>query len=140
MSRPREANRAEAIVKGIGGIVMLLLLWCRVKGWLGSPGTRNPGDAIAWLLGMLKLFVVLVGAITVIGLIVWLIVLKGPRNLASSATTTPNHTQPSARSSALSCADCGSAITPGIARYCRKNSKIFEGRSLCMSCQAHYRA
>jgi hypothetical protein len=77
MSRRREANRAEAIVKAIGGLVMVLLLFVMVLAlphFLKGKDTRQMMDTMMYVIGGM---VFLVGLITVIGLIVWFRVLKG---------------------------------------------------------------
>jgi hypothetical protein len=141
MSRRREANRSEAIVRGIGAIIMVILLWGMVN---GTPGMlKNPADAIGIVLSALMLLVILGGATTVLGLIVWVIVLKRPRNQTTRISSSQSYSRPSARLSAapsvLTCADCGAPITSGIADYCYKRSRTFGGKSLCMSCQTRYR-
>ena len=140
MSRRKEANRAEAIVKAIGAIIMLLLLFSMVHGTPGWLPGKNPGDPIAGLLTTLKFFVGLFVVITVVGLLVWIIVLKGPRKRASNPGANQFSSRPGPNSSALSCADCGTGITSGIANYCQNRRQIFNGKSLRMPCQTHYRA
>ncbi len=94
MSRRREANRAEAIVRGIGAIIMLILLWGMVNGAPGFLRGKNPTDAIAGLMSALVLFVGLFIAISVIGLVVWLIILKRPQKPASNAVSNPPSPRP----------------------------------------------
>ena len=53
---------------------------------------------------------------------------KAP-SAASPATTTP-------RPPAGHCDDCQAAISSGVKAYCRKNNERFNGRVLCMNCQA----
>jgi hypothetical protein len=136
MRRRREANRAEAIIRGIGALVMLILLWFLVHALPGSLLAKKPGDPITGLLTTLALFVALFGAITVLGLVVWLKVLKHPRHQPNN----PGNTQSRSPSAAppLSCADCGAPITPAIANYCHKHLHTPAGKSLCLPCQARY--
>lgn len=136
MSRRKEANRAEAIVRAIGAIIMLLFLWAMVQG-VGHG--NNPGDAIAGLLSTLTFFVLLFGAITVIGLLVWFIVLKGPRRQTSTSSSQTAPTPTRTQQSSPICEDCGTSITLGIANYCQSRSHTFQSKLLCMSCQIGYR-
>lgn len=138
MSRRREANRAEAIVRGGGAIIMLVVLLGMVNGAPAFLRGKNPSEAIATLLSTLMLFAGLLGAITIIGLVVWFKVMKGPRNPVTNTGNSQYFYGPSP-SPALRCADCGTSITAGIANYCQKRTSIFDGKSICMPCQARYR-
>ena len=76
MSRRREANRAEAIVKGVGALVMLLLLAIMafaLPHFLKGKDTRQMMDTMIYIIGA---FVLLMGLIVVAGLVVWFKVLK----------------------------------------------------------------
>jgi hypothetical protein len=136
MSRRKEANRAEAIVRAIGAIIMLLFLWGMVAG-VGHG--KNQGDPIAGLLSTLTFFVLLFGAITVVGLIVWFIVLKRPRRHTSTLSTRTAPTPTRAQQSSVTCADCGTSITPRIVNYCQGHAHMFHSKLLCMPCQNGYR-
>ena len=71
MSRRREANRAEAIVRGIGAIIMLLILAAMVYAIPQILKGKSTDEMIRTMLHILMGLAVLAGAVTVIGLIVW---------------------------------------------------------------------
>ena len=71
MSRRREANRAEAIVKGVGAMLMLLML-LSVTGVLPQLlHGKDPREMIGTLLLLIAGFAMLAGFVAVVGLIVW---------------------------------------------------------------------
>ncbi len=77
MSRRREANRAEAIVKGIGAIILLLLLFIMVQVLPGILTGKEPQELMNTVIRIIGAFAFLVGLVGVIGLIVCVKVLKG---------------------------------------------------------------
>jgi small-conductance mechanosensitive channel len=76
MNRRKEANRAEAIVKGVGAIVLLLILLAMVYAVPHLMKGKNTDEMLHSMLDMLLGFALLAGAVVVIGLIVWFKVLK----------------------------------------------------------------
>jgi hypothetical protein len=76
MSRRKEANRAEAIVKGVGAIVLLLILLAMVYAVPHLMKGKNTDEMLHSMLDMLLGFALLAGTVVVIGLIVWFKVLK----------------------------------------------------------------
>jgi uncharacterized membrane protein YsdA (DUF1294 family) len=76
MSRRKEANRAEAIVKGIGSIVLLLILGMMVFVLPTILKGKNTDQMLRTMLHTIMIFAVLAGAVGVISLIVWFKVLK----------------------------------------------------------------
>ena len=77
MSRRREANRAEAIVKGVGAIILLFLLLGLTQGMPQILSGKNPGEMIGTMLAILVGVVILVGLVAFVGLIVWVRVRNG---------------------------------------------------------------
>ncbi len=139
MSRRREANRAEAIIRRSGAIIMLLLLWVMAIAAPGFLRGKSVADAVAALFTALTFFVGLLGVITILGLVVWFKVLKGPRERTTITSSSQRPSPASPAASVLTCADCGAPITSGIANYCHNRPSTFGGKSLCMPCQVRYR-
>jgi hypothetical protein len=71
MNRRQRANRAEAIVKGIGGLVMLgvLMLVMRILPQILKRETTS--EMMDTMMKIIIGFVVLAGIISFVGLIVW---------------------------------------------------------------------
>ena len=82
MSRRKEANRAEAIVKGIGGIILLLILGVMVYVLPNILKGKSPNEMLPTMLHVHLGFTLSAIAIGVIGLIVWVKVLKGTKKRA----------------------------------------------------------
>jgi hypothetical protein len=76
MSRRKEANRAESIVKGVGAIIMVLVLAVMVDALPQILKGKSTDEVIRTMLHLLMGFALLGGAIVVIGLVVWFKVLK----------------------------------------------------------------
>ena len=76
MSRRKEANRAEAIVRGIGAIVLLLILLTMVYALPNILKGKSTDEMLRTMLHVLMGFALLAGAVVAIGLIVWFKVLK----------------------------------------------------------------
>ena len=79
MSRRKEATRAEAIVRGVGAIILLLflgILTLLVPQILKGKDTHETMSTMIKIIGGFAILVLLVG---VIGLIVWVKVLKGKK-------------------------------------------------------------
>jgi heme A synthase len=77
--RRREANRAEAIVKGVGAIILLLLLLVIVQVLPGMLKGKEPGEMMNAMMHVIVGFAMLCGLVAVVGLIVWVKVVKGRR-------------------------------------------------------------
>lgn len=58
-----------------------------------------------------------------------------PRPAAIASPPRREPTEPQARL-APTCQSCGDPLTRGVVQYCRKNTERFQGRLLCMPCQA----
>lgn len=71
MRNRRRANRAEAIVRGVGALIMLLVLVIMVRSLPQILNGKDPRDAIGTMLQMITWFVMLGGLVVVVGLIVW---------------------------------------------------------------------
>ena len=82
MSRRKEANRAEAIVKAIGAIVLLLLRGVMVYVLPNILKGKSPNEMLTTMLHLLMGFTLLAIAIGVVGLVVWVKVLKGRKKRA----------------------------------------------------------
>jgi hypothetical protein len=78
MSR-RRANRAEAIVKGLGAIILLFLLLGVTQGMPQILSGKNPSEMIGIMFQIIVGFAFLTGLVAVIGLIVWVKVRNGRR-------------------------------------------------------------
>jgi hypothetical protein len=133
MSRRRQANRAEAIVRGIGALLMLLVLWGVVSVMPQILEGKDPGQAMNIMIRTIMGFAVLLGVIVVDGLVVWTVVLKGLRkrpqhSLEPTNTATPDQ-------AAANCEVCGEHVGTRVVDYCRRHSSEFEGRILCYRCQ-----
>jgi len=76
MSRRKEANRAEAIVKGIGAIVLLLILLITVYALPKILKGQSTDEMLRNMLRILIGLAVFAGAVAVIGLTVWFRVLR----------------------------------------------------------------
>jgi hypothetical protein len=76
MSRRKEANRAEAIVRGVGAFVMLLLLAVMAFALPHFLKGRDTKQCMDMMMHFIEAFVLLMGTIGVTGLVVWFKVLK----------------------------------------------------------------
>lgn len=76
MSRRKEANRAEAIVRGIGALIMLALLAAMVFALPHMVKGEDPRETMDIMFRMLIGYAVLGTIIGVVGLVVWFRVLK----------------------------------------------------------------
>jgi hypothetical protein len=76
MSRRKEASRAEAIVRGVGALVMVLLLAVTVFALPQILKGKDTGQMMDTMMHLILGFTVLGGVIVVVGLIVWVKVLK----------------------------------------------------------------
>ena len=102
MSRRRQANRAEAIVRGVGALIMLGIILIMLPMLPKILKGKSADETLRTMFGMIVGFVVLAGAIAVVGLIVWLRVQRGkgrmqsngPKFLGSSEETCPECGQP----------------------------------------------
>ncbi len=72
MSRRKEANRAEAIVKGVGALIMVLVLAVMVYALPQILKGKDTGQMMDTMIHMIVGFAVLGLVIGVIGLIVWI--------------------------------------------------------------------
>jgi protein-S-isoprenylcysteine O-methyltransferase Ste14 len=79
MSRRREANRAEAIVKGVGAIILLLLLLGLTQVLPQMLKGEDPREMIGTMMQIIVGFAMLCGLVAVVGLIVWVKVMKERR-------------------------------------------------------------
>jgi hypothetical protein len=79
MSRRREANRAEAIVRGVGAIILLLLLFCLVQVLPRILKGKDTHEMMSTLMQIIVGFTILVLLVGVVGLIVWIKVRKGKK-------------------------------------------------------------
>lgn len=79
MSRRKEANRAEAIVKGVGAFIMVLFLAVMVYEVPNIVKNKSTEDTIHTMWVMILAFVGTCIALGILGVIVWLKVLKGKR-------------------------------------------------------------
>jgi Na+/phosphate symporter len=84
--RRKEASRAEAIVKGIGGIVMVLVLALMTFAAPYILKGKTTDEMMRTVLHMLMGFFLLCASVSVIGLIVWFRVLKGKKKREDSST------------------------------------------------------
>lgn len=80
MSRRKQANRAEAIVRGVGAMVMLLVLLAMVSGLPNVLKGKDTQEMLDTLIRMIAGFAALGIVIGAIGLLVWFWVLKGKRD------------------------------------------------------------
>jgi protein-S-isoprenylcysteine O-methyltransferase Ste14 len=76
MGRRKDADRAEAIVRGVGAIVLLLLLLGVVQVFPQMLKGKSPNEMISTMMSTVMVFAVLVGFVVVLGLVVWVIVRK----------------------------------------------------------------
>jgi sugar phosphate permease len=76
MGRRKEANRAETIVKGVGALIMVLVLAAMVFALPQILKGKNTGQMMDTMMHMVVGFAVFGLVIGVIGLIVWVKVLK----------------------------------------------------------------
>lgn len=77
MSRRREANRAEANVKGVGAIILLLLLGTMTQVLPQIFKGKDTHEMMSTMMQIITGFAILCGLVVVIGLIVWVKVLNG---------------------------------------------------------------
>jgi H+/Cl- antiporter ClcA len=76
-SRRKEANRAEAIVRGVGGLIMVAVLAAMVFAMPHLVKCKNTHEMMEIMLRMLFWYAVLGIIIGAFGLVVWLRILKG---------------------------------------------------------------
>jgi hypothetical protein len=74
MSRRREANRAEAIVRGVGAIMLLLLLLGVTRVLPQMLNGKDPKEMMSTMMLIITGFAMLTGFVVVVGLIVWVTV------------------------------------------------------------------
>lgn len=79
MSRRREANRAEAIVRGVGAIMLVLLLLGLTQVLPQILKGKDTHEVMSTIMQIIMGFAILSGSVAVIGLIVWVTVMKGRR-------------------------------------------------------------
>ncbi len=79
MNRRQRANRAEAIVRGIGGLVMLAILVIVMRILPQILKGQSTKEMLDTLMNFIIGFVVLAGIITATGGIVWVKVRRGDR-------------------------------------------------------------
>ena len=79
MSRRRDANGAEAIVRGVGAIFLLLLLGLMTQVLPQVMKGGDPKEMIGTMLQIVVGFTILAGLVVVTGLIVWVKVLNRKR-------------------------------------------------------------
>ena len=79
MSRRKEANRAEAIVRGIGALVLLVVLAIMLKVLPHLLKGKSSQEMMETMMHMIIGFAVLAGVVGILGLVVWLKVLKGKK-------------------------------------------------------------
>ncbi len=77
MSRRKEANRAEAIVRAVGGFIMIAVLLGMVFAMPHIGKGKNVHEMIQIMFGMLFGYALLGLIIGVIALVLWFRVLKG---------------------------------------------------------------
>jgi hypothetical protein len=77
MSRRKEANRAEAIVRGVGSLIMVGLLFAMIIELPHILKGKDPREMTGIMVHMILGFAALGGIIGGIGLVVWWRVLKG---------------------------------------------------------------
>jgi len=77
MSRRKEANRAEAIVRAVGALILLVVLLVGSQMLPQMLKGKSAEEMIGTLPKIITGFVILAGLVSVIGLIVWHRVLKG---------------------------------------------------------------
>lgn len=79
MSRRKEANRAEAIFRGVGALVLVLLLalvlWTLPHILKGKNALEMMGAVVKIIVGFASLTII----VGIIGVMVWLKVLKGKK-------------------------------------------------------------
>jgi hypothetical protein len=71
MSRRRDADRAEAIFKGVGAIILLLLLFGFIQLLPQMLKGKSTGEMIGSMLHVITVFAILMGLVVLVGLIVW---------------------------------------------------------------------
>ena len=71
MSRRRDANRAEALVRGVGARFLLLLLGLMTQVLPQVMKGKDPKEMIGTMLQIVAGFAILAGLVVVVGLIVW---------------------------------------------------------------------
>jgi Na+/serine symporter len=79
MSRRRKANRAEAIVTGVGAIILLLLLGIMTQVLPQILKGKDTHEMMSTMMQIIVGFAILCGLVVVIGLIVWVKVRKGKK-------------------------------------------------------------
>jgi hypothetical protein len=79
MSRRREANRAEAIVRGAGAIMLLLLLGLMTQVLPQVLKGKDTHEMMSTMMQIIVGFTILCGLVGVIGLVVWVKVRNGKK-------------------------------------------------------------
>ena len=91
MSRRKEANRAEAIVRGVGALILLLLIMIMIFALPHILKGKSTQEMMDTMMHMIVGFAVLVVITEVIGLIVWVRVenpqARGSGELSSIASS-----------------------------------------------------
>ena len=79
MGHRRRADRAEAIVRGAGVLITLLVLLAMVRNLPQMLNGKDARDAIGTMLQVTTWFATLGGLVVVVGLIVWVKVRKATK-------------------------------------------------------------
>ena len=74
MSRRRDADKVEAIVKGVGGILLILVLAGIVTKMPEILKGKNTQEALGTMFGMIRMFVFLALAVATASVVAWWIV------------------------------------------------------------------
>jgi hypothetical protein len=84
MSKRKAANRAEAIVRGVGALTLLLLLFIVLRVLPKILKGKDAHEMMNSTIDIIMGFALLAGVVVLIGLFVWLRVLKGKRKGSDS--------------------------------------------------------
>ena len=87
MSRRIEANRVEAIVKGVWAIILLLLLFITIQVLPGIIKGKEPQEMMNTVMKIIFAFAFLAILVGVIALIVWVKIVKGKKRDISDRGT-----------------------------------------------------
>jgi hypothetical protein len=87
VSKRREANRVEAIVKAVGTIILLLLLFITIQVLPGIIKGKEPPEMMNTVMKIIFAFAFLAILVGVIGLIVWVKIMKGKKQDISDRGT-----------------------------------------------------
>lgn len=98
MSRRREANRIEAIVRAVGALFLLLVLAVFIKLGPGLFKGKTSAESLSIALKCIYVFLFLCAVVSVIALIAWWRVMRKPG---------ASEPQTYAKVSEIACPDCG---------------------------------